>query len=74
MDIIEQFLKKYILCDDQLKNYNEEIINEIVKIINGDFNKKNNFNGINDNFNGINDSDILLNYIGLYYIKLKILN
>ena len=57
MDIVKQFLKKYNTKDDRLKNYNKGIINELVKILNG------NIQEIYDN----SDNDILLNYTGLYY-------
>lgn len=54
MNIIEQFLKKYNLIDDNLKNYSEEIINKNIQIING-------------NIRELYDSNIVLNYAGLYY-------
>ena len=54
MDFIKQFLKKYDCYDEQLENYDEGTINEIVKIFNGN---------IKESY----ESSILLNYVGLYY-------
>lgn len=59
MDIIQQFLKKYNLSDDKLVNYNIEIINGIVTILNGNFYLRES--------EELNTSTILLNYLGLYY-------
>ena len=54
MDIIQQFSNKYKVVDDELVNYNEETINELAKILNG-------------NIQELYNNNVLLNYAGLYY-------
>lgn len=58
MDTIKLFLDQYKLCDNHYKNYEGDIINEIIQILNG-------------NIKQSYDKSIFLNYAGLYYKHYK---